>query len=199
MMRFKKTFATIPVFFTLLFILSGCGGSPERPAVSGSTSTVYLKNNIHAHEKPGRGGVVYWASYANYIGQEAGHFIVPVNTEVIIGQWRRGFTITDPSNGSVIYFEFNSRHMRMSSDEYLQLITSPTEVSLSGLSKKDLKGIQDGMAYKNMSKRGVRMALGYPAVHQTPSLKDLSWTYWKNSRTMIVVDFFGDGAVRRLR
>ena len=200
MMGFKKTFVTIAAFLTFIFILADCGGSPDTPpAASGPTNTVYLKNNIHAHEKPGRGGVVYWASYANYIGREAGHFIVPVNTPVAIGQWRRGFTVTDISTGRVIYFEFNSRHMRMGVDEYLQLITSPTKVSLSGLSKKDLKGIRDGMAYKYMSKKGVRMALGYPAVHQTPSLKDLSWTYWKNSRVMIVVDFFGDGAVRRIR
>ena len=199
MMGFKRIFVTFSAFFALLFFLTGCGGSPDRPVPSAVTSTVYLKNNIHAHEKPGRSGVVYWASYANYIGREAGHFIVPVNTEVVIGQWRRGFTITDPSSGRVIYFEFNSRHMRMGVDEYLQLITSPTKVSLSGLSKKDLKGIRDGMAYKYMSKRGVQMALGYPAVHQTPSLRDLSWTYWKNRRVMIVVDFFGDGAVRRIR
>jgi hypothetical protein len=199
MMGFKKTWGTIAAFFSVLFILTCCGGSPDRPAASPPASTVYLKNNIHAHEKPARGGVVYWASYANYIGREAGHFIVPVNTQVAVGPWRRGFTLTDTSTNRVIYFEFNSRNMKMSLDEYLQLITSPTKVSLSGLSKKDLKGIRDGMAYKYMSKRGVRMALGYPAVHQTPSLKDLSWTYWKNSRTMIVVDFFGDGAVRRIR
>ncbi|MCP4669074.1 MAG: hypothetical protein GY849_22280 [Deltaproteobacteria bacterium] len=199
-MGFKKTYVIIPAFFTLIFILSACGGSSARSDESGSTGAVYLKNNIHAHEKPGRAGaVVYWASYANYIGRDAGHFIVPVNTRVVIGPWKRGFSMTDQAEGRVIYFEFNSRNMRMSADEYLQLITSPTEVSLSGLSEIDLKGIQDGRAYKNMSKRGVRMALGYPAVHQTPSLKDLSWTYWKNSRTMIIVDFFGDGAVRRLR
>jgi len=200
MMGFKRTFLAITAILTLLFLFFGCGGSPERPPESAPpASTVYLKNNIHAHEKAGAGGVVYWASYANYIGREEGHFIVPVNTQVAIGPWRRGFTMTDPSTGRVIYFEFNSRNMRMSLDEYLQLITSPTEISLSGLSKKDLQGIGEGMAYKYMSKKGVRMALGYPAVHKTPSLNDLSWTYWKNSRVMIVVDFFGDGAVRRIR
>ncbi len=199
-MRFKKAFVLIAAFFPLLYFFPGCGGSSARPVESGSTDTVYLKNNIHVQEKPGRGGsVVYLASYVNYIGREAGHFVVPVNTRVVVGPWRRGFTITDPADGRVIYFEFNSRHMRMSVDEYLQLITAPGEVSLSGLSKRDLKGVRDGRAYKNMSKKGVRIALGYPAVHQTPSLKDLSWTYWKTSRAMIVVDFFGDGSVRRIR
>ena len=198
-MRFRKSWEVVFACFTLLVILSGCGGRSAHTAETASSSNLYLKNNIHAQERPGRGGVVYVASYANYIDPGPGHFIVPVNSQVVIGQWRRGFTITTPADGKVIYFEYNSRNMRMGVDEYLQLITSPTEVSLSGLSQKDLKGIKDGKAYRGMTKKGVMMALGYPAVHQTPSLKELSWTYWKNSRTMIIVDFFGDGTVRRTR
>lgn len=199
-MRFRKSCEVFLAFFTLLFILSGCGGRSAPTVEPALSSNLYLKNNIHVQERPGRGGgVLYMASYANYIDPGPGHFIVPVNTEVVIGEWRRGFTITTPAEGKVIYFEYNSRNMRMGVDEYLQLITSPTKVSLDGLSQKDLKGIKDGKAYRGMTKRGVRMALGYPAVHKTPSLKELSWTYWKNRWTVIVVDFFGDGTVRRTR
>jgi hypothetical protein len=201
-MNARKTSLLLLILLTLLIMAPGCRRQAPQAADPGPAPTqeAYLRNNIHAQERPGRSGnMACWASYANYIDPGPGHFIVPVNTRVIIGEWRRGFTLTDPSDGRIIYFEFNPRNMRMSVDEYLGLITSPSPVSLNELSDIDHKGIRDGKAYRGMTKEGVRMALGYPAVHQTPSLEENAWTYWKNRYKTITVDFFGDGTVRRLR
>ena len=86
--------------------------------------------------------------------------------------------------------------MDMSVDEYLELITSPSKASLSGLSETDKKGIQQGKAYRGMTKKGVRIALGYPAVHRTPSLDSDTWIYWTNRFRAIAVEFDDQGRVR---
>ena len=61
--------------------------------------------------------------------------------------------------------------MRMRADQYIELIASSQKTALNGLSEIDQKGVQDSRAYIGMSKEGVRIALGYPAPHRTPSLK----------------------------
>ena len=153
---------------------------------------VYLQNNIHYQMGPKDSK----ASYANWTDPGAGHGILPVNSAIMISRWRRGFLITDADDGMEIFFEFHKRNMDMSVDEYLELITSPSKVSLSGLSEKDKKGIQDGKAYHGMTKKGVRMALGYPAVHRTPSLDSNTWIYWTNRFRAISVEFDNQGRVQ---
>ena len=53
----------------------------------------------------------------------------------------------------------------------------------------DQKGVQDGKAFIGMSKEGVRMALGYPAPHRTPSLDSSTWIYWRNRWKTRAVEF----------
>ena len=76
--------------------------------------------------------------------------------------------------------EYNEGRMQMSIDQYLKYIVSPSPVSLEAFSEIDRKGIADGKAYMGMSKDGVRIALGYPARHRTPSLDSSTWVYWRN-------------------
>ena len=40
-----------------------------------------------------------------------------------------------------------------------------------------------------MTKNGVRIALGYPAAHRTPSLENNSWIYWHNRFGTKVIEF----------
>jgi len=39
------------------------------------------------------------------------------------------------------------------------------------------------------AKKGVRIALGYPAKHKTPSLDENTWTYWIDRFRMTAVVF----------
>jgi len=161
---------------------------------------VYLKYNVHAFQK----GSGYSASYANWTNPGPGHVLFPVNTAVRVSsfsRWRagRGFFLTAVDEGKKIAYEFHKQRMGMTIDEYVKLITSPKQVSLKGLSKKDREGIRLGQARVGMSKKGVMMALGYPACHRTPSLEDGVYVYWQSRFKTLAVEFDSKGKVIRIR
>ncbi len=164
-------------------------------AVLGAEGPLYLKNNIHAQQ--GRRDIK--ASYANWTNPGAGHILIPLNTKV---RFKKGghirssiFTMILLDSGKKVYFEFDKKRMAMEPEEYWKLIASPTKVDLSGLSEIDLKGIREGKVYKGMTKDGVRMALGYPAAHRTPSLDSNEWVYWTNRFRSFIVVFDAQGRV----
>jgi len=177
-------------------LVSGCATMGGSSTPYENFSNVYLQENIHYEARLDRGGkTTNSASYANYTDPGAGHKIAPVNTQVTIGRWRGGFTITRQDTGEVIYFEYKSSNMAMGVEDYLKIITAPTKANLSGLSATDMKGIKEGQVLRGMSKDGVRIALGYPARHRTPSLEDNVWTYWRTRWVMRTVTFDGKGKV----
>jgi hypothetical protein len=191
----KVTFCSMLLSVILVFAWT--------PALAGG-ETRYLKNNIHYQERPDRGGkTVCRASYANFTDPGQGHKILPVNTKVEINLtrgWRgRQLTITNPADGTLVHFEYNERNMKIPMQDYIGLISSPKKVSLKGLSKLDRKGIRNGKAYKGMSKKGVKMALGYPAKHRTPSLDNNTWIYWKDRYRTTVITFNSKGKVTEIR
>jgi hypothetical protein len=155
----------------------------------------YLKNNIHAQV----GGHDTKASYASWTDPGAGHIIVPVNTQVKFNAFRRGITVTILSDNRLIYLEYNASYMGMSEDEYINLISSTTPISLQNLSELDQKGINEGKAFEGMSKDGVKIALGYPVTHRTPSLESSTWVYWKNRFNTLAVEFDENGKVKSIR
>jgi hypothetical protein len=165
---------------------------------------VYTKYNIHVEKRFSNSGeAVYKASYANYVSSPSGeHIILPPNTGILPVNKRRMFTknysfqIVD-QNFSVV-FEFDEKRMGMDFDQYMALITSPQPVSLDGLNEIDRKGVTDGKAYVGMTKQGVMTALGYPAVHKTPSLDNNTWTYWKNRFRTLGVVFDQSGTVSQI-
>ncbi len=67
------------------------------------------------------------------------------------------------------------------------------------LSAVDQEGIQAGKAMLGMTKQGVMIALGYPAMHKTPSTDLNTWVYWKARFNMLTVNFGEDGKVGSLR
>ena len=85
--------------------------------------------------------------------------------------------------------------MGMGADQYVELIASPKKISLVSLSGIDQKGIKEGKAYPGMTKKGVRIALGYPASHKTSSLQSNTWIYWQNRWNSMAVEFGKNGKV----
>jgi len=156
----------------------------------------YLKNNIHTQEHRVE---EYRASYANWTNPGKGHVIIPVNTPVTIGGFRRGFSLTTQDSKKTILFEYDESKMRMTEDQYIDLITSPQPISISSLSEVDQKGIKDGKAYVGMTRDGIRIALGYPAAHQTASLKENTWVYWTNRFKSFKIEFDENGKVTRIQ
>ena len=187
-------------FITFLLLLmtmitAGCRSTSPKANQTSSENPLYLQSNIHAQA----GSRDTKASYANWTDPGAGHIIIPVNTPVEFGRYRRGFTIKNLNDGSLVYFEFNSKNMGMSAEQYISLITSSKKVDLNELSEIDQKGINSGKALVGMSKKGVRIALGYPAAHRTPSLENNEWVYWRNRFRTKVIEFDTEGKVKEIR
>ncbi len=190
-----KKFTGIVIFLMTFCFLIYPAQSKSNYPFGLEQEVVYLKNNIHyqSHADDNK------ASYANWTNPGEGHLIIPVNTPVKISKWGKGFKITNTGDGTDILFEFDKSRMNMTIDDYLQLITYTSPISLNALSEVDKKGIQDGKAYTGMTKDGVRMALGYPATHKTPSLNGNTWIYWTNRFGTIVVTFNEQGIVESIR
>ncbi len=168
-------------------------------ALAGET-VVYTKYNIHVQDQVDRrGNHRYQASYANYTDPGTGHLIIPAGSPIVIEKKnRKQFLFLSQKNNIEVEFEFHEPRMGMSVDQYIDLITSPSPVSLSKLSKQDRHGVEEGKASIGMTKEGVLAALGYPAAHRTPSLDADEWVYWTNRFKSIAVDF-ENGKVRQVR
>lgn len=192
------------LILTAIIVLAAIAISNSMP-MPAEAETRYLKNNIHYQGRPDRGGrMVYRASYANYVDPGAGHEILPVNSEVDISIThrrfrRRSLVIVDAKSGRTIHFEYNERNMHLPMSEYIGLISSTKKTSLNNLSAKDRKGVKDGRAYIGMTKNGIRMALGYPAKHRTPSLESSEWVYWIDRFRTMLIRFNGKGTVTEIR
>ncbi len=156
---------------------------------------VYNRFNIHYYSrgeapKP----VTYAASYANYI-QSPTHVLLPYNTKLRVGKARGGFALTVVDSGIEIRFEYDATRMAMTQEAYLDLITSATPVDYPNLSGPDQEGVKQGTALVGMTKEGIKVALGYPATHKTPSLDANAWVYWKNRFATTTVSFDANGLV----
>lgn len=191
---------------TLLAIL-GCAGSRSGGKAAAQQSAepefVYNRFNIHVVDSPSRDGVVSRASYANWVNPVSKHWFVPANTKLKVTYRRRGvfpgFEFTIAETGRKVYYEFNSRNTGMSPSEYLKLITAPNPMSKHVLTSKDKEGVKAGKVLVGMSKMGVRVALGHPAPHRTPSLQANEWIYWRDRYRTMVVQFGEDGKVVAVR
>lgn len=177
---------------------------------------VFTRYTIHVQMEVSRKGErTFQASYSGWVDPGKDHEIVPPNTKVIYepapdAGWGRfsgnkafRLLVVDPAAAGLrageITFEFNAKNMAMTEEEYVRLITSPTPVSLSGLSRKDAEGVRSGKVSAGMSKGGVMAAYGYPAAHRTPHPEsDRVWTYWLNRFKTVEVFFDAKGTVQRV-
>lgn len=182
-----KTIIRFILCCSFLIGLAGCGGSVRV----GDNAPRYLTSNIHAQQQEKE----MKASYANWTAPGAGHVIIPVNTPVIVDTARRDLSIVTRDTNKTIYFEFDEGKMGMTNAQYINIIASPQPTNLNSLSAVDRKGIKEGKVYTGMTKEGVRIALGYPAVHKTPSLSSNTWYYWTNRWKSFAVQFDNTGKV----
>lgn len=170
------------------------------PVAALAGDVVYNKYNIHVYEYTDRNGMLYKASYAGFIDPpvSAQHFIIAPGEAFVVGKWRQGFSLTNKKDGKKIHYEFNRRNMKMTTEEYIQLITSGQRQKPQGLTKLDRKGVKAGKALVGMTRTGVLTALGYPAKHKTASLEAKYWTYWKDRWRKLGVEFGANGKVARV-
>jgi hypothetical protein len=190
------SFASVLVM-ALIFLLGGCASSdPELDQISsrGAGQVVFNKYNLHYYIKVNRmtKDVEKIASYANYV-DPPNHRIIPYNTPLTIGKYIRGFSIILHDSKEKIFFEYKEINMNgMSALDYIKLITSETQVDYSHLSAIDRQGIDKGIPLRGMTREGIMIALGYPAMHRTPSLDENTWVYWKDRFAQISIRFEND-------
>ncbi|MBN2417999.1 MAG: hypothetical protein JXL81_01335 [Deltaproteobacteria bacterium] len=181
------------VLITIFFIINPPASKGERKFII--DGTVYLRVNIHYQEDKKDNET----SYASWIDPKDGHKILPVNTPVKIKKWgSQSFKIINTENNTEIEFKYLIERMKMSREEYLKYITSPSRISLDDLSDIDRNGIKEGKAFIGMTKDCILMALGYPATHRTPSLKSNTWVYWKDRSRTTAITFDQNGIVARI-
>lgn len=181
------------ILLALPLLLVGCGKHIAADLPNGGI--VYNKYNIHAFKNHRD----IKASYANWVDVGLGQMIFPPNTKFQVEDWEGGFLLTKVDSGEKIFFAYHAERMGMDVTDYITLITSPSPVSLAGLSPLDRQGVDEGKALQGMSKDGVMTALGYPAVHATPSLSADRWTYWRNRFRTMFVDFDAAGKVESVQ
>ncbi|MFA5903690.1 MAG: hypothetical protein WC836_07110 [Desulfobacula sp.] len=162
----------------------------------GPEQLLYNKFNIHIQYK---GASNITASYANWTGPFSGHKIIPPNTAFLVRTSENGISLKNKETGEQITYLFAEKHMAMDKKAYLEKIFSPDPVPLDGLSELDLKGIKNGSALNGMTRKGVMIAMGYPAAHRTPSLDAGEWIYWTNRFGTIAVVFDENGIVTGTR
>ncbi len=194
----RKAICLVVLSVVGVVFLSGCITRQTRKAAElkpALAEDVYLANNIHAQDD----GKIYTASYANWTRCNR-HRIVPVNTSVDVHDWPDGLAILSKGEDkSTVFMEYSAVDMDMSKEEYVDKITTSEKVNLSELSDVDQEGIEAGKVKKGMTKKGVRIALGYPAQNETPSLEENTWTYWTNRWVTYDVIFNEDGTVEKIR
>jgi len=187
----------------LASVLSACAGGSETATRAGGETepVVYLKNNIHGTENTRGGNRSIRASFLNFVGDYPNHAMIPINTPVKVSKISsRGIVLTCVDDGTQVVVEYNTKMMApMTPEEYIGVITAPTQTAFANFSRIDQKGIADGQAYLGMTKDAVRMALGYPALHRTPSLKGNTWTFWRNRFVEFSVEFDDNGKVSRVQ
>ena len=156
-------------FFALgwsaLLLLSACGGT--RFVIAGG-GDVYTLVNLRVDR---RGNI----SSVNY--QE--HALVPVCTRVRLDRVRRKEIRFTALDSGARYRFIRHRSSQLPIENHAQRIFGPTCPNLTQASAEDRAGIQAGQVYQGMSREGVLVALGYPPAHQTPSLNNDIWHYWR--------------------
>lgn len=167
--------------------MMGCAASPQQ-----SQGGKYLKYNFHYYSR-GRDNYKV-ASVVNYVNCP-NHGFLPYNTEVRVGRYRMGFKLRVAETGELILVDAPKKYTgNKTTGEYLDLILSSNPVSYTDLSEIEQKGISSGKPIKGMSRKGIMIALGYPAPSFTPALDAGVWHYW-NSRFIKCNVHFKDGEV----
>lgn len=192
----KKFYLQVSALFLIFMFTGGCVKSQGPKDSSLQGRIVYNKYNIHAQKKTVDTAN---ASYANWTGPFAGHFIITPGTPLKVNPWRSGVKLIHMEDQTTIFFMVDEKKIGMSSDEYIDMITSPEKISPAPLSALDRKGVEQGKAFKGMTKKGVMTALGYPSPHRTSSLDSEEWIYWTNRFGTIAVVFNHNDRVTSIR
>jgi hypothetical protein len=173
----KRLFA----FTALIVVLAACaGGSPiqQYEGTSAYTQTsLWIDSNRHLTTN-------YSAGY-----------LVPINTRVeILDSNRNAIVIRVPDLDRNVRIENAANHTGEDIAGIYDRYFGNSRVDLSRFDSNTRNAIEGGRVEEGMSRDAVLLARGYPPSHQTPSLDQNVWTYWRNRFVRQTVTFSGDRA-----
>lgn len=149
----------------------------------------YATANFHHTE-----GIVSWVNY------QKGP-IIPFNAKVEIldkGSSEVEFKVVE--TGKTYSFENDDDKSGYSTWELFQKFFSKNDQKskLAELTKKERRRVLGAEIKRGMSKDAVRMAIGPPPPHKTPSLNSSTWTYWNGRVDTMSVKFDDDDKVQKI-
>jgi len=116
--------------------------------------------------------------------------LIPINTRVSLVSINSGVAeLRLVDTGQKLTIENVPKITKDDIQTAFKKIAGPTEVDLKQFSQEERANILTGTSQKGMSKKAVLAAMGYPPLHETPSLESDVWTYWSNRYNRFVVNF----------
>jgi hypothetical protein len=173
----------------VLLTTFGCSKRLDKAAAAASgitTGDVYYAQVSFQYEK----GRHLTTNYRRGI-------LVPVNTQVRLEDITSKEIFLDilPSRTKV-RIENVQKHTGDSTTQAFAKMFGKNQLDLSRFSKLEKENILAGKAAKDMSKKAVLAAIGYPPITETPNLSGDRWTYWNSRFDRFIVNFENDRVVR---
>jgi hypothetical protein len=154
--------------------------------------------------KPGEGAAavvqpaqVYYTQFSLF--QEQNKFrttnyrkgqLIPINTPVALLSLNSDEAVLKlEASGQVITIENVPKFTKDEMPIAFSKIAGTSKVDLNQFTAAERESILAGQVKKDMSKKAVLAAIGYPPQHVTPSLDGDDWTYWSNLFNRFVVKF----------
>lgn len=191
MNRFTGTIFIIALLF--LGIIGSLSPLFVGRSFAKETGKYYMAHNIW-YEKP---NLVDAINYKKGVA-------IPAGSEVDNIMYGSGFIqFRVVATDVVITMKINPKYQNndlSESDLAARTLTKKTFNQLTeGLSSSEIDAIRAGRVEKGMSKKAVLISFGYPPKHQTPSLDDNVWRYWRDRFRTIVVEFDASGQVSDIK
>lgn len=125
-------------------------------------------------------------------------FLIPVNSRVdILDTSGDEIEFRVVETGEVVMLANVERYTRMNIAEIYDRYFGDTLVDLNQFSDAEREAIEEGSVEPGMSKEAVLIARGYPPAHETPSLDNDQWRYWRTRFDTVNVHF-SDGEVESI-
>jgi hypothetical protein len=167
---------------SVLVLFPGLVVAKKSSGIEGSE--VYLKQNLQVSR--GRG-------YSTYFSSIPDADLIPAGSKVtILKVGGKGFVL-ETGEGK-IKFEYQPRWYDMSTEEFLERITSSgnPKGAWADFSSVDKQGIKEGKIKVGMSRAAVLVAAGYPPATKTPDAKSDTWVYQRNRFAWVTLKFTGN-------
>jgi hypothetical protein len=118
---------------------------------------------------------------------------IPANTKVkLLEMSEKTISIELADSGQKITVKNIPKHTGDDIHQAFNKLFAQQKVNMSQFNRLETKNIEAGTVEKGMSKKAVKVAIGYPPITRTSSLAADAWVYWRNRFNTFIVNFKND-------